>query len=444
MNLTEHKRLKDLVDFPNEHLNVEIKGWLSLADGEAKAIIAKTAIALANSGGGYIVIGFTERDGAYEIADPIPENLRQYNQDNINSAINRYSEPPIHCEVTHVPRTETGMEFPIVYVPGTNKVPIKSKRHGPNGKSIKENTYYIRRPGPKSEAPQSGKEWDELIGRCVRAAREELLEDFRSVLYGVGHIKKTKIDEINELDSWMKDCLKRWNTLVESKYLNIEIDGYWPGCFKLGYRVIGSFETPRLSNFLELLRKVSGRETGWPPWWVPTSREIKPYTIDNLIECWIGKEEKEPAYRDFWRASPKGYMYLIRGYLEDSYPEEGEPGKYFDLTKPVWLTGECLLHANRLAIELSGESTEIELQVSWSGLSGREIVSWRNVDRPIFGSYIAHQDRYVSNITINASEIRKRLPEIVEEITKPLYELFDFLVPHSSMYGEELSKMLKK
>src|SRR5688572_31205564 len=83
-----------LITYPNETLTVEHKGWLDLSHNPHKAILAKAAIALANEGGGIIVIGTREDNtqggalGSYAR----PAELSRYSLDDINSAIARFAE----------------------------------------------------------------------------------------------------------------------------------------------------------------------------------------------------------------------------------------------------------------------------------------------------------------------------------------------------------------
>jgi predicted HTH transcriptional regulator len=55
--------LQILLEFPVEKLTVEYKSWLRLDDNPGKATLAKAAIALANEGGGVIVLGMREDGG---------------------------------------------------------------------------------------------------------------------------------------------------------------------------------------------------------------------------------------------------------------------------------------------------------------------------------------------------------------------------------------------
>ena len=52
--------LQALLEFPTEKTTVEYKSWLNLSENHGKATLAKAAIALANEGGGIIVLGMRE------------------------------------------------------------------------------------------------------------------------------------------------------------------------------------------------------------------------------------------------------------------------------------------------------------------------------------------------------------------------------------------------
>ena len=68
--------LDDLVNEPRETLDVEVKEWLDLTDNDHRALVAKEIIALANHGGGVLVIGFEEQaDGTFTTSPGWPTNL---------------------------------------------------------------------------------------------------------------------------------------------------------------------------------------------------------------------------------------------------------------------------------------------------------------------------------------------------------------------------------
>lgn len=68
--------LDELINEPRETLDVEVKTWLDLSNPDHRAIIAKEIIALANHGGGFLVIGFDERtDGSFSPSSGRPTTL---------------------------------------------------------------------------------------------------------------------------------------------------------------------------------------------------------------------------------------------------------------------------------------------------------------------------------------------------------------------------------
>ncbi len=314
------RRLQDLVTHPRESLDTELKGWLDLSWGEHKADLAQAMLALANHGGGYILVGFEESGGTWVAAEPRPADLSQYTQDNVNGVVQSYAEPTFHCEVHHIAHPMTGRAFPVVVVPGGHRLPIRAKRDGPNRKHVLENSYYIRRPGPKSECPQTGQEWDQLIHRCLLAAREDLVDSIRGVLLGPNvHGAGPSVEEERRprLDNWIEASEARWQSVLKQRLPSEDPWRFKHGTWSVAYAVQGNVKPLSLSAFKELLAQVQGHETGWPPWWVPTKQDITPYAFDETIECWLGDSPSAgPDHSDFWRASPDGLMYLVRGYYE--------------------------------------------------------------------------------------------------------------------------------
>jgi len=173
--------LQPLVSEPREDLSAEYKDWLDLAQNEHRATIAKAAIALANHGGGFIIIGLSEQ-GQELRSQARPAAIPEFTQDAVNAAIRRYAAPEFHCEMYNVPHPTTSVVHPVIAVPGTLTEPVMSKRDCPG--VIAQNRCYIRKPGPRTEEPQTGEEWRNLLRRCVRAGREEMLEAIRSIVTG--------------------------------------------------------------------------------------------------------------------------------------------------------------------------------------------------------------------------------------------------------------------
>ena len=175
--------LEPLLAAPTEALDVEHKCWLDLRGNEEhKAALAKAAIALANEGGGAIVIGYRE-DGPNFISEPRPSPIASYDGDLINGIIRRFASPSFQCTLKLLTDRRTGHEHAVVQIPGGFGVPVMSKS-GTAGNTIRPHLCYIRKPGPESAPPQSEAEWDRLLGRCLQNRREDMLDAIRNIVLG--------------------------------------------------------------------------------------------------------------------------------------------------------------------------------------------------------------------------------------------------------------------
>ncbi len=311
---------------------------------------------------------------------------------------------------------------------------------------MKEGEIYIRKPGLQSAPIKTTEEWNALIGRCLQAARDELLEDIRSVLRGtprgVLEPDRDSTDDAPDrrLYLWAERARKRWETLVKEKLPEETPSRYAHGVWTFSYSIDGDFEAPSAAAFLDILRRVKGHETGWPPWWIPERRDLEPYPYEGLIECWLKDVTfGDGAHSDFWRADPQGRMYLLRGYQEDGKRDSVEPGVSFSFILPIWRIGECLLHAERLAKGLGAAASPITVRVTWDGLAGRELVS--SHDRFFREGRVSRQNEVESTGRFPAESISASLPEIVRSLTRPLYQAFSFFELSPTVVEEELERM---
>lgn len=443
MSFTRFHLLENLVQYPKEDLDKEYKSWLDLETCEGKADLAKGLIALANHGGGYLVIGFKqEENGNLSLDEARPANLNNYGQDVINGIIQRYADPVFHCECHLITNPENQQEYPIIIVPGGNKTPIRTKRGGPNGRYFNQNTYLIRRPGPKSESPQAAQEWSDLLNRCIMNGREELLEKMRVLLTeSPSQIVENQAD--SSLDEWMEKSLNRFGALVEEKLPDEDPSRYSHGKWCVGYIINGDFDNPNLTDFNTKLRESQGNETGWPVWLYSVSHS-PPYPFEGTIERLIVPQTyTDGAYSDYWRASPTGKLFLLRGYQEDS-SNRYDPGTVLDFTLPIWRIGECILHSGRLANRLSEDPVQITFNAIWDGLKDRKLVSWASNRYFFFRGGKTHTEKISSKVTFTSNQIESNFPEIVNKILKPLYEAFDFYSLPMDTLIYELKRLRKQ
>jgi hypothetical protein len=434
------RQLQALIAYPREDLDRELKGWLDLNAGEHAASLMKAVLALANHGGGFVLVGFTEQQGTWiEDVDHRPSDLTSYDQDGINSLVASYAEPVFHCEVHHVAHPQTGAVHPVVVVP-PGRVPIRAKRDSPERKQVRINSYYVRLPGPKSETPRAGADWDRLLRRCTLNDRDALLDDIRRLL-GAGKptASPPPPSTIDEVDAWAEASLERWENLIAERRV---AEVYSHGKTTYAYVVGAAFKQPTQQELIRVLEQAKGPETGWPMWLVlHGDRTGSPQPHQGTVEALLagGTVFNDPSHSDYWRADPSGRFFLLRGFEEDDEHERRTPGTVFDFLLPVWRCGEALLHASRVAEALETPEATITFRVSWTGLQGRTLRSlWER--RFMDGSRQAREDAVVSHVEVPADSISSNLAEILQQLLSPLYAVFDFFQMPPNVVEEELTK----
>ena len=447
----ERRRLEDLLRYPQEALDVEIKSWLNLAENnEHKAQLAKALLALANHGGGHVIIGLEETEAGFRTADERPETLGAYSQDKVNGIVHKYAEPPFHCSVHHVLHPTSGVTHPIIGVPGNRRVPIRAKRSGPEGRIIRQHTIYIRRPGPQSAQPETGREWDALFGRCLQARRDELLDHIRDLMIGRPSSGRNQT-ELSRLDQWVSESEVIWQNRISE--LPPDSPARCPhGFFTFAYHVDDGNFFGGLADLREMLGDAP-RLTGWPPWWVPTRLEIEPYARDGALECWLGNDPSAPqrglhdaAHADFWRITPDGLAFLLRGYEEDGIQAQLakiQPDTIMDPLLPIWRVGEALQHAAFLADRLGGNS--ISFVARYTGLLGRRLVPWASpVEGAVWARGTCRDDAVSLSTNVGVDTLSANLAEVVHELLSPLYERFSLTRLPYGVVQHELNLLLKR
>jgi hypothetical protein len=292
-----------------------------------------------------------------------------------------------------------------------------------------------RRNGiPLATAPRVFADLQMLGGRGEDAAmhlREEVI--LKNLL------PRRRSDTSTEMDAWDRRCRDRLKKRIADELGDVGTV-YDRGTWSVSYR-IPDVALP-LSELRNTLVVVEGRETGWPPWWVPTRKAVQPEVRDGAIECWFRDDAvRNDRHPDFWRVEPELKLFLLRCYQEDDIT--GTPGSALDPTFPIWRIAESLLHSARMARYV--DAGDIEFFVRWDSLKGRELRIVTDEPRDYFRrGHVAHDDSVATFVRTNPEEIARDLPSVVRALVSPLYEVFGLLDPPGSLYATEIENMLER
>ena len=429
-NMPHQHRLEGFISYPREDIDVEYKDWLDLKEEKAKATLAKAAIALANHGGGHIILGFAE--GRQKLVSrPLPDGIPSITQDSVNAIVRRYAEPEFHCEVFNVTHPATSALHVAIKIPGS-EVPVVCKRDQREAK-VFQHKVYVRKPGPRSEEPHTANEWRELLDRCVLARRQEMLDAIRTIVLGQAVVEDPGPRPQAALQDYCTEAHRRWNEIVAGQP-NDSPCRFPKGFYELGFGLVGAAPAKSLADLksrLSVAQRVN--LSGWPPFPDIGVEGWGAYAHKNVIEAWLGKPREDQLfsdslYCDYWRASPDGKLYTIRGYLEDS--EEAQKPNYdlggsLVIDEPIKRIAEGILFADRIAREFEGVE-RLSILCRFSGLDERSLVfSYDRIMR-LSTRYISHTNETTLTSQVTLQQVQDNLVEVIHGILQPLYEQFGF------------------
>ena len=167
------------------------------ADPFFRTLLVRHVIGFANSGGGWLVIGFKEIKEAGLLPDleHSAAIAATYDPTTVNNVVNSYVERGQHLSLTIFQERHpaTGFTYPLLKVDGFARLPFvcRSTKLASNGDQIlRQGAVYIRRPGAETSVLSTSADWEDMIDRCVRLRRNEFLEEFRVLferMTGVNH-----------------------------------------------------------------------------------------------------------------------------------------------------------------------------------------------------------------------------------------------------------------
>lgn len=446
LNRDVNSRFEDWLLSPRETLDFEVKQWVDLSDVEMQGLVAKALIALENHGGGFLLFGYVDNDGTLVPDVNRPANLEAYLTDAMNAIVKKRAEPAFHVETILQRHPSTGEEYPLVRVPGTSRVPVRSDSATAQG-TLRQNVYYIRAPGPESRAPAHAAEWDALVRRALQNQRDEIIDLLRGLSGAGGMIGSEPLaTEADRLDEFDGKALERWILL------NAELPEDHPAKIKHGFfyfsaRLVGKKKEVSSTKAIIEANQQARRYTGWPAFVTLYENETRPRLIEGCIEAWLAKSpHPDVGHADFWRIHPEGNFFQLRGYQEDSTDAfrgfAEKPGSALELTLPVWRLGEFLLRVADLGAVMFENGFEVLVACEWDGLRGRKLTV-HSARRFLAGSYRSSEETVRTKGQFTEAAIRDLLPETVKALTAPLFEHFAFFSPPAQFYNEELQEMLK-
>lgn len=162
--------LDEIVADPTERISVELKRWLDLSDQEHVAKIIKSAAALRNSNGGYLVIGIN--DDGQPHRDGVPERWEEiYEAETVQQIVANNLAPAFEVEVIN--SQSAGSPCVAIKVPAGAISPVCMRKDFKDSEGtilLSRHDVYCRTldaNGTYSSARPSPGDWERIMRACL-------------------------------------------------------------------------------------------------------------------------------------------------------------------------------------------------------------------------------------------------------------------------------------
>ena len=213
-----------------------------------------------------------------------------------------------------------------------------------------------------------------------------------------------------------------------------------PGFMEVCFTLSNSKPSKTQRELLEAAKGAQIETFGWPIGvFLDGSDEDRPRPKVDGIVAEIADNERS-SY-DYWTTRRDGGFYLLQSLFEDQI----ESGSIFFNTRIVRVT-EALLYCARLYARLGIPSTAtVNVAVRHGRLRGRHGKAhgsnWPALQLEL--KQPTTEDDVYAEIVVPLAKIESSLPELVKNLTAPLFMLFDFLEVPDKVYAYIVNKFVE-
>lgn len=238
-------------------------------------------------------------------------------------------------------------------------------------------------------------------------------------------------------DSWISESEKRWMEVTRDRYPAedelISPQSYFQVAFRLADEVV----FPGLAELRDVASRVVKIHYGHAGWYLPPGPKTSLWTSDYAIDCVpFPQSRMEPSNVEFWRLSRLGEGFLLRGHEEDTSLYDGREhgGPKLDLPITLRRAAQLILQSATLGEGIAGRSVAMEMDLRWTGLSGRHAAAWQNLEIPIVRKYPARRDEIRLRVNFRSGGVRDNLVPLLASVARKFSDTFDFInIPDSAV-----------
>ena len=406
-----------------ETRNVEFKegfNWEEQRSAKIRDELIKAILAMSNTpGGGTIILGIRTDTKSKKI---FPDGLSikdaqsfTKSSEHIKAIVHGYCQRAIDFDLQIEPHQEDdNMRFVVFRVVEFIKWPIvtikasKTKEDNDKKNVIEDRAIYTRSKLAQWSSIKAGpQEIEDIIEAAVKK--------YDTHIQSLGYTRVTPRDK--EIEGWLTahqtQALKGLRALDIKAYFEVQVKFVNQD---MEFKKVGLRDAARESTIPTF---------GWPiAAFLDNGDKYRPVVDANGIKAEIQVERNEldgGKTFDYWAIHTSAAFYLLKSIFEDLR----NPEIISFNTRIVRIT-EVFMYLKNLYSKLGIESKrEFEVTIKHGGIKGRKL-STLSQNRLMLRTSITNEDEISTTITTSIDAFEKTPSDVVEKITEPLFELFDF------------------
>jgi hypothetical protein len=293
--------------------------WLKLPRA-GKAKFVRHALALANTKGGYIVIGVGEDQNGNptDLQGLTDEQLKSFDPSIVAQFINLYADPAIDIDVIR-PEID-GKYYAILVVRPFTNLPHVCADHC--AQELQQGVFYIRTPDARSRPAHRASELQQLVQRALRNQREVLGRMLRGVLYEGRQFADSDAEQefLREYQRSERECCQWIGPKTLNQVCTLDIAAY-PTTYQPDDRM--------LSDISAALHRVTLPAPSDLPFLSHVSDDELFFTNDSLL----GQRKNDPLTRfDRMQLFQSGLLHYA---INLTTPENANELPYFHLARRI-------------------------------------------------------------------------------------------------------------
>lgn len=445
--MSNSQDLENLILRPYESKELDFKGPMAWNGDDKKSCceIVKDILAMANTKGGFIVIGVEDTKGGFNRIGLTPEQNASFQSEEINRFVQRYAEPPINTTLSKI--EYDGKPFVIISIPQFSNIPHICKTDYPG--VLTKPTLYVRTDNNESAPIATTSDFHSLIELAISKREQSLLTAFRSILKGYEPYKEQSHAINEQYTNQISFAIKAFedkNLLKEKNYVGYREVTFYP----VSSFDIKRFEIPKLK---EAIKQASVNFKGWP--FVSVSGDPKElYVIQDGIESLIAFTDfKDNDRIDFWRLYTSGLFYYRTLMWEESQDRKRTKtidvnyllskeykGPTMDFIALIYYVAEAINSLVLLYTALGMDEEPIIVKFRITGTNNMILSS----SRYLSGAYIARIPEIVEERMYSLNEWKAGIVDLSIDVIKSICLKFNWDNPSVSVFKNDIEKLFSR